>query len=488
MKVSTTYEVVIGLEVHVQLSTIAKIFAPEKNDFGSSPNSDVSAVTIAHPGTLPVLNRQVIEYGVKLGIALSSEISRSMVFDRKNYFYPDLPKGYQITQDRTPICVGGHLELTLSDGTIYDVSLTKAHLEEDAGKSIHTEHSSKSFVDLNRSGVPLLEIVTDPVMHTAEQAMIFLKEIRTLIRYLNISDGNMEEGSMRCDANISLRKPGQPLGSKVEIKNMNSIRNVGRAIEHEIVRQNKLLDEQVEIESETRTFDADTGDTHEMRSKESLNDYRYFPDPDLSPVFIDDKWFEEIEASMPKLPSEIKRELVEEYKLSTYDSVFLAEDPALYGYWKACMGYTKLSKQVTNWLMGSVQTYLNNKNMEIVDFPLHPSQLTTMVHAIEQNQVSRTAAINQLFPYLMLNTTSDISEAIDLLKIRQEDNEAELMQVIESVLANFPDKIKAYHQGKKGLIGMFMGQVMKEVGNNADPKKTNQLLEKALQNKKETYV
>jgi aspartyl-tRNA(Asn)/glutamyl-tRNA(Gln) amidotransferase subunit B len=475
------YEVVIGLEVHVQLATQSKIFAPEKNDFGMAPNSDISAVTIAHPGTLPVINKKVIESGIKIGLAVDATINREMVFDRKNYFYPDLPKGYQITQDTTPICVGGGIEVAKSDGSISFVNLTKIHLEEDAGKSIHTEHPTYSFVDLNRSGVPLIEIVTEPVIHSSDEAMVFLKEIRKLVRHLGISDGNMEEGSMRCDANISLNLPGDPLGSKVEIKNMNSIKNVGRAIEHEIVRQAHLLDAIQEIISETRTFNADTGDTSDMRSKEQLNDYRYFPDPDLSPVVVDDEWFSQIQSSMPKLPQAIKAELMADFGLPEYDAVFISEDQLIVDYFVACANHSTSYKTISNWIMGPIKSYLNDEQLEINELPIRPEQLCQIIALINEDEISHTAASQQLFPFLLKNESGNVRKVAEDLNILQVGNSDEIQSLIEEVLASHPDKVKQYQNGKKGLVGMFMGQVMKKAGGNIDPKLTNKLIVETLE-------
>ncbi|MFZ9045707.1 MAG: Asp-tRNA(Asn)/Glu-tRNA(Gln) amidotransferase subunit GatB [Cyclobacteriaceae bacterium] len=474
------YEVVIGLEVHVQLATNAKIFSPEKNDFGIDPNSDISAVTIAHPGTLPVVNMKAIESGVKIGLAVDSRINRTMVFDRKNYFYPDLPKGYQITQDTTPICSGGSIEVVKSDGSMLSVKLTKIHLEEDAGKSIHTEHDSKSFVDLNRSGVPLIEIVTDPVIRSSEEAMLFLREIRKLVRHLGISNGNMEEGSMRCDANISLHRIGEPLGSKVEVKNMNSIRNVGRAIDYEIGRQHQMLDDGLSIVSETRTFNAENGSTSDMRTKEELNDYRYFPDPDLSPIIIDDAWFESIKAQMPRLPQAIKLELMQTYQLPEYDALFIAEDQLMVAYFKECVQYSNRYKSIANWMMGPIRSYLNDTSLEINQVAVDPKKLSEIIEFIDCGKLSYTAASQELFPYLLKYESVEVFKAVATLNLVQESNSEALQLLVDEVLAANPDKVKQYQNGRKGLVGMFMGQVMKKSGGKIDPKLTNKLIIESL--------
>jgi aspartyl-tRNA(Asn)/glutamyl-tRNA(Gln) amidotransferase subunit B len=423
----------------------------------------------------------VIESGVKIGLALNSDISRYMVFDRKNYFYPDLPKGYQITQDTTPICIGGGIEVAKSNGEISFVKLTKIHLEEDAGKSIHTEHASKSFVDLNRSGVPLIEIVTDPVIKSSDEAMVFLKEIRKLVRHLGISDGNMEEGSMRCDANVSLNRPGEELGNKVEVKNMNSIKNVGKAIEFEIVRQAELLSQGISVVSETRTFNTEDGSTSEMRTKEQLNDYRYFPDPDLAPVVIDDAWMESIKVQMPKLPQAIKQELMDQYKLPEYDALFISEDQLIVSYFEECVRHTDQYKNVSNWIMGPIKSYLNDFQVEIDEIGLQPQQLCEMISMIKEGSISYSAASQKLFPYLLEHKRADVSKVAKELNIIQEGNSDEIKEIIEEVLAENPDKVKQYRHGKKGLVGMFMGQVMKKSGGKVDPKLTNKLLVESLE-------
>ena len=470
----------IGLEVHAQLLTKSKIFAPDATQFGESPNTHVGVITLAHPGSLPKLNQGVVALAMRMGLACGCEISREQIFDRKNYFYPDLPKGYQITQDRTPICVGGEVPIRTEAGE-RTVALNRIHLEEDAGKSIHREGEPDTLVDFNRAGVPLIEIVTEPVIDTAEEAAAFLNAVRQLVRYLEVCDGNMEEGSLRCDANISVRPVGQEeLGPKVEVKNMNSARNVARAVEYEIERQIALLEAGETIISETRTYDAARNTTSGMRTKEALNDYRYFPDPDLSPLHISDAWLDEVRAEMPALPWELEKTLVETYGLPAYDAAQLTENKATAAYFQEACAHTQHYKLVSNWLMGPVKSYLNEAGTEIEDFPLPAEQLAALVELVEQDTVSFSAASQQLFPELVKQPTVAPAELAETLGLIQNSNEDELGQVIDEVLTAFPDKIKEYRQGKKGLMGMFVGQVMKKTQGKADPKLTNRLLAEKL--------
>ncbi len=358
------YTVVIGLEVHAQLSIKSKIFNSDSAAYGGAPNTHVGVITLAHPGTLPKLNRLAIEHAIKMGIACHSEISRLQIFDRKNYFYPDLPKGYQITQDRTPICKGGFISVKTKDGQPHDVKLNRIHLEEDAGKSIHLENETDTLVDFNRAGVALIEIVTEPVIKTSEAAALLLSEIRKIVRYLDICDGNMEEGSLRCDANVSVMLNGdKELGKKVEVKNMNSFRHVQRAIEYELERQIDLLEKGELVISETRTFNVTDGKTYGMRKKEELNDYRYFPDPDLSPLVISDEWLEEIKSQMPALPNELYQKFVTQYELPEYDAHVLTETKELAAYFEELCSFNQLRKENSNWLMGPVKSYLNEQNV-----------------------------------------------------------------------------------------------------------------------------
>ncbi len=479
--IQNQYVPVIGLEVHAQLLTESKIFASDQASFGDSPNTNISVITLGHPGTLPKFNRQALSLAVKMGLACNSEITRENIFDRKNYFYPDLPKGYQLTQDKTPICVGGYVTVKRADGQLRELELHKIHLEEDAGKSIHMEGEEDSMLDYNRAGVPLVEIVTHPVIQSAEEAGLFLAEVRKIVRYLEICDGNMEEGSLRCDANISVMPAGSStLGQKVEIKNMNSIRNVQRAIDHEIIRQIKALEAGESIVSETRTFNADDGTTSSMRSKETLNDYRYFPDPDLSPVVVSEEWLASIKASMPTLPEAQKQKLISVYNLPEYDAIFLSESKELAAYFEATCLHCKNYKSVSNWMMGPIKSTLNEKGWKIEDFNMSPSTLSALIALVEKATISHTAAAQKVFPMLVAQPDTSPLEIAKRLNLLQQSNEDAIQPIIDEVIAQFPDKVKAYRHGKKGLIGMFMGEVMKKGKNQFDPKRTNELLRKTL--------
>ncbi|MEM9327869.1 MAG: Asp-tRNA(Asn)/Glu-tRNA(Gln) amidotransferase subunit GatB [Bacteroidota bacterium] len=481
-KIIDRYDLDVGLEVHVQLKTKSKIFSSDVAIYGDDPNQNIGFVTLAHPGALPKLNKEVIGYAIKMGFACHCEISTDFIFDRKNYFYPDLPKGYQLTQDRTPICVHGYVPVKTLSGGERDIHLFKIHLEEDAGKSIHVPGSDRTQVDYNRAGTPLIEIVTQPDIHHAEEASAVLTAIRRLVRYLGISDGNMEEGSMRCDANISVRKKGSSeLGKKVEIKNMNSMRNVARAIEHERKRQIAILEDGEEVISETRTFIADRGITRGMRTKEELNDYRYFPEPDLSAVHVSDQWMKQLKDEMPPLPEELFRLFTESYKLPEYNAAVLIDDPGMAIYAKAVFEQTKNHKSASNWLMGPVKSYLNDRSMQIADFPLRPDALVALVDLVETKVISHTAASQQVFPELLKQPEAHPKEVAEALGVLTEDGDEEsLGPIIASVINEWPDKVKAYQKGKKGLIGFFMGEMMKKTQGKIDPKSANAILREAL--------
>ena len=474
------YEVVIGLEVHAQLSTATKIFNSDSASFGDSPNTNVSVITLGHPGTLPVLNKKVLEYAIKMGLACNSEMAKEMIFDRKNYFYPDLPKGYQITQDRTPICKGGYVTISIDNGEETDIQLNRIHLEEDAGKSIHLDGEEDTLVDFNRAGVPLIEIVTEPVIRSSNEAGALLSEIRKLVRYLEICDGNMEEGSLRCDANISVRLKGSSeLGKKVEVKNMNSIKNVQRAIEIEFDRQIELLEKGEEIISETRDFDADLGITKGMRTKEELNDYRYFPDPDISPTHISEEWIKSIKAEMPQLPREQYSEFINKYNLPALDAQFLSETKELANYYLELCKQTNNYKAASNWLMGPIQSLLNELSITIEEFNIEPIRIAAVIGLVDNNKISFSIASQRLLPQ-MLNSDKEVLTLAEELNLIQNSDEGALEEIINNVLALFPDKVEEYKKGKKGLLGMFVGEVMKKSGGKADPKKTNELLKSKL--------
>jgi aspartyl-tRNA(Asn)/glutamyl-tRNA(Gln) amidotransferase subunit B len=475
------YISVIGLEVHAQLLTKSKIYNTDSTAYGSLPNTNVGVITLAHPGTLPRLNKRVVEYAIKMGLACHSEITRFNIFDRKNYFYPDLPKGYQITQDRTPICKGGYITINTKEGE-RNVELHRIHIEEDAGKSIHLAAEPDTLVDFNRAGVPLIEIVSLPDMRTSEEAYAYLTEIRKLVRYLDICDGNMEEGSLRCDANISVMlKDAKEFGKKVEVKNMNSIRNVQRAIDHEIERQIEELERGNVIVSETRTFDAATGLTYGMRTKEELNDYRYFPDPDLSPMEVSDKWLNEIRSRMPALPRELYNKYITQLGLPEYDAQVLTDSKDIALYFEELCKLTKNYKAASNWVMGPVKQYLNELPLSAEEFPIPASVLAELISLVDSGEISFSAASQRVFTELLKSPNKTALEVAQQLNLIQESNHDAIIPIIDEVLKEFPLKVEEYKNGKKGIVGMFMGEVMKRSQGKADPKVANELITKKLQ-------
>jgi len=475
------YTVVIGLEVHAQLLTRSKIFNSDESLYGGAPNTHVGVITLAHPGTLPRLNKLAVEHAIKMGIACHSEISRFQIFDRKNYFYPDLPKGYQITQDRTPICKGGYITIKPKEGQPTAIALNRIHLEEDAGKSIHLENETDTLVDFNRAGVALIEIVTNPVIRNSEDAATLLSEIRKLVRYLDICDGNMEEGSLRCDANVSVMlNDAKELGKKVEVKNMNSFRHVQRAIDYEVERQIERLEKGEPVISETRTYNVADGKTYGMRTKEELNDYRYFPDPDLSPVEISEEWLKKIESAMPALPRELLRKFTTHYALPEYDALILTETKEMAAFFEELCSFNQLYKENSNWLMGPVKAYLNEMNLDLKDFPVSTPKLAELISLVNRRHFSYTVALQEIFPRLIQSPHLNIlqlSEELNLIQSRDQDF---INTIIENVIKEFPLKVEEYQNGKKGIISMFMGEVMKRSNGKVDPKATNEMLVKKL--------
>lgn len=474
---SPGFETIIGLEVHAQMLTESKIFAGDASSFGAEPNTHISAITLGLPGTLPRLNKRAVELAVRMGLACGCDISRHQIFDRKNYFYPDLPKGYQITQDRTPVCRGGFIPIRLKSGEVKKIRLNRIHLEEDAGKSIHAEGHDETLLDFNRAGTALIEIVTEPVLTSPEEAGAVLAEIRRMVRYLGICDGNLEEGSLRCDANVSVRPQGSGvLGKKVEVKNMNSIRHVQRAIEVEAARQIEVVLRGEEVVSETRLYDAAANTTRGMRIKEELNDYRYFPDPDLAPVVLSDDWLNAIRASMPALPEQVVSHLMEKYALPEYDARVLADDREVAMYFQSVCEHTPSFKSASNWLMGPVKSYLNEKGIEIGKFPLTPAQLAALVNLIEAGQVSYTAAAQKIFPAWVLQPEADPAQLANALNLLQDSSADSLGPLVDQVIREFPLKVEEYHKGKKAIVTMFMGEVMKRSKGKADPRLTQELI------------
>jgi len=474
------YEAVIGLEVHAQLLTDTKAYSSDINEYGSSPNSNVSPVTLGHPGTLPVMNKKTIEYAIKLGLALNCEIASHQYFARKNYFYPDLPKGYQITQDTTPICRNGFMVIKKDEGESVTIGITRIHMEEDAGKSIHDVDVYDTLVDLNRAGTPLLEIVTEPDLRSSQEAYQYLTEVRKLVRYLEICDGNMEEGSLRCDANISVRLKGESkLGTKVEVKNMNSIRNVQKAIEFEIIRQIDVIESGGSLSQETRAFDALKGITISMRSKEAANDYRYFPEPDLQPLFVDEKQINALKSEMPALPHELYEKYVNSYKLSEYDANNLTENKEIAFYFEKIIQNTKNHKAAANWVMGDVKSYLNENGIEISEFPIEAGKISELIHLIDEGKISSSAASQHIFPEMLQSKDSVIAIA-ERLNLIQVSDEGDLAHFIDTIIENNPSEVERFRNGEQQLIGFFMGKLMKISKGKADPKVANSLLRKRL--------
>ncbi len=475
------YEVVIGLEVHAQLLTDTKAYSADLNAYGSAPNTNISAITLGHPGTLPVMNRKTIDFAVRLGLACGCQIAPNQHFARKNYFYPDLPKGYQITQDTTPICTGGQILIRTEDGQQKPIGLTRIHMEEDAGKSIHDVDVFDTLVDLNRAGTPLLEIVSEPDLRSSTEAYNYLTEIRKLLRYLDICDGNMEEGSMRCDANVSVRLVGaKDFGTKVEVKNMNSIRNVQRAIEFEITRQIEALESGQTLVQETRGFDALKGSTISMRTKEAANDYRYFPEPDLPPIHVSTAHIAQIAAQMPALPNALFERYTKSYGLSDYDAYNITDQKGLALYYEGLIAQTKNYKAAANWLMGEIKSYLNEQGIDITSFPLAPGRIAALIDLIDAGKISNSIAAQRVFPELFKSEQSplEIAEALNLI---QSSDSTVIEGFITEVINSNPNEVERYKNGEKQLIGFFMGQLMKVSGGKADPKASNALLRQKLE-------
>jgi len=470
------YEIVVGLEVHAQLLTNSKLFCGDSIAFGKEPNTHVSPVTLGHPGTLPKMNKKAIEYAVKMGLACHCEIERYNYFARKNYFYPDLPKGYQVSQHTTPICKGGYVKIKTGNAT-KDIRLNRIHLEEDAGKSIHDADVYNTSVDYNRAGTPLIEIVSEPDLGSAEEVYNYLSEIRKLVRYLGVCDGNMEEGSLRCDVNISVRKKGTAkLGTKVEVKNLNSIRNAKRAVETEAERLIDLLEKGENIIQQTRGFDAGNGTTYAIRDKEDADDYRYFPEPDLTPFQLEDEFIETIRKTIPMLHEERIRKYVSDYKLSEYDAVVLTEEKSFSDYFEQIIQHTADYKAAANWMAGPVKSWLNENNLGIESFPLEAEKLSALIQLVNSNKLSFSAASTKLFNVLLNDSSKEPVQLATELNLLQESNASAIEPIVDQVISKYADKVNEYKKGKKGLMGLFVGEVMKLSKGKADPKLTNDLL------------
>ncbi|MCZ4407352.1 Asp-tRNA(Asn)/Glu-tRNA(Gln) amidotransferase subunit GatB [Cryomorphaceae bacterium 1068] len=476
------YQLVVGLEVHAQLLTKSKAYAGDLNSYGSLPNSNTSPLTLGHPGTLPRVNKKVIEYAIKLGLATNCSITRAMHFARKNYFYADLPKGYQITQDTTPICTDGFLDVKDANNDIKRIGITRIHIEEDAGKSIHDQDPFNTLVDLNRAGVPLLEIVSEPDIRSIEEAYNYLAEIRRLVRYLEVCDGNMEEGSMRCDANVSVMLRGsKKFGNRCEVKNMNSLRNVQRAIEFEMKRQIEILENGGEIIQQTRSFDAVQGTTFALRGKEDAHDYRYFPEPDIQPLTLEQSDIDKVKEHMPPLPNELFRKYINELQLSEYDAGILIESKPIALYFNDLIGHTKNYKAAANWVIGEIKSHLNQSATAIEEFPLKPAQIAEIIALIDSDKISNSAASQQLFPKFIEQSNKTAAEIAESENLLQESDDDSLEVLAKQAIAAFPDKAAAYKNGNKGLLGLFMGEVMKLSNRKANPKMASEILRKLLE-------
>ena len=474
---SGKWETVIGLEVHAQVVSKAKLFSGAATDFGAEPNTQVSPVDAAFPGMLPVINRFCVEQAVKTGLGLAAEINLTSVFERKNYFYPDLPAGYQISQYQQPVVGQGRVSLDMPDGTVREIGITRLHLEQDAGKSLHDQHPTLTYVDLNRAGVALMEIVSEPDLRSAEEAGLYLRKLRSILRHLGTCDGNMEEGSLRCDCNVSVRRPGEPLGTRCEIKNLNSIRYVMQAIDYEARRQIELIEEGSRVEQQTRLFDVGRGVTRPMRSKEEAHDYRYFPDPDLLPLTLDPDWVEQIRAALPELPDAKKARFVSEYGLSAEDAgVLVAEKETALFFERVADG--RDAKAAANWVMGDLFGALNRLGIGIGQSPVSAGQLGALIELIADGTISGRLA-KDVFGE-MVASGADPAAIVAAKGLRQVTDSAAIETAIDAVLEAQADKVAEYRAGRDKLYGFFVGQIMRATQGKANPTLVNQLLKQKL--------
>lgn len=478
------YELVVGLEVHAQLATNTKIFSSDSAAFGAGPNEHTSPVSLGLPGTLPKLNKRVVEYAVRMGLATNCEINLANQFARKNYFYADLPKGYQITQDQLPICRDGSITVQTKNSS-RQIRINRIHMEEDAGKSMHDKDYRSSLIDLNRAGVPLIEIVSEPDLRSAEEAAAYLTEIRKIVRYLGICDGNMEEGSLRCDANISVRLKGaEAYGNRCEVKNLNSIRNLQRAINYEFERQVKLIEAGEAISQNTLNFDAATGITSVLRSKEMAYDYRYFPEPDLQPLNLSKAWVEELLQSLPELPEQRANRYTKDFSLSAYDAALLTADKAVADFFEELIRYTSNYKSAANWVIGPIQSFLGEDDRQVSEMPVSAKSVAEIISLIDAGEINYSAASQQLFPALISNPGKPVEQLINELNLSIDTKDDELLKFIDEAISQSPDKVSEFNNGKKGVLGLFMGEVMRLSKGKIDPKTANKLVLEKLESLK----
>ena len=473
------YEAVIGLEVHVQLSTESKLFSGSATTFGAEPNTQANIFDLALPGTLPVLNEKAVAMAVKFGLAIGAEIGKRSVFDRKNYFYPDLPKGYQVSQLDFPTVGKGSLTISLEDGSEKVIGVTRAHMEEDAGKSLHEDYQGMTGIDLNRAGTPLLEIVSEPDLRSAKEAVAYLKKLHSIIRYLDISDAIMAQGSMRCDANVSIRPVGQEeFGTRTEIKNINSFKFVEKAINYEVQRQKDVLEDGGRIVQETRLYDADKDETRSMRSKEVANDYRYFPEPDLLPIEIDDAYIEAIRATLPELPDRRAARFVSDYGLSEYDAGVLVATREMADYFETTATLSGDAKLAANWVSQDLQALLNKHSWELSDSPIQAERLATLIQRIKDNTISGKIA-KTVFE-AMLDDSNDVDSIIEAKGLKQVTDSGALESLVDQVIADNPDQVQQYRDGKVQVIGFLVGQCMQLSKGKANPAQVNEILRSKL--------
>lgn len=477
--INDSYEAVIGLEVHAQLLTESKAFAPVSTEFGGSPNTQVTPLCLGHPGTLPVLNENLVRYIIKMGLATNCDIAKKSIFARKNYFYPDLPKGYQISQYETPICHDGHISIK-AEGEEKEIGITRIHMEEDAGKSIHDQDPYNTLVDLNRAGVPLIEIVSEPDIRTPQEAYAYLNRIKQIVQYLEICDGNMEEGSLRCDANVSVRPKGQKkFGTRTELKNMNSFRNVERAIQYEIDRQIELIESGGEVVQQTLLWDANKMETRLMRTKEEAHDYRYFPEPDIPPVVVTEKMLDDIREELPELPDVRQQRFADEFGMSEEDAYNLTENRYLADFYEETLEYAENPKAVSNVVLTEVLRVLNERSIDIRSFPITPERLGGLI-SLRENDKINSSAMTEIFD-AMLEVDKSAEELAKEMNLLQVSDAGFIEPIVEEVISDHPDEVERYRDGKKGLIGFFIGQVMQRSQGKANPNLVRELIAEKLE-------